>query len=149
MIIIDNNWWFRVFLVQKTHSKTYTEAEEEFRMKIYLENRQRIASHNSRHQSGEVSFGMAMNKYGDLVQALHSLSSLEIYLIEFILICSSVTNLLLCWTATGATALAEEDPNSSKPPTLKSPNRLIGAKAELSPPLKIKDSADPAGLSPL
>jgi len=83
-------------LFKKTHSKTYTEAEEEFRMKIYLENRQRIASHNSRHQSGEVSFGMAMNKYGDLVQALHSLSSLEIYLIEFILICSSVTNLLLC-----------------------------------------------------
>merc|ERR1712071_735911 len=54
-------------LFKKTHSKTYTEAEEEFRMKIYLENRQRIASHNSRHQSGEVSFGMAMNKYGDLL----------------------------------------------------------------------------------
>lgn len=45
------------------HGKTYeNDIEERFRMKIYLENRQRIARHNK-----DGSFKLAMNKYGDLL----------------------------------------------------------------------------------
>jgi len=59
----DDEWE----LFKKTHSKTYPEVEEEFRKKIYLDNRQKIAAHNELHQKGEVSFTQAMNKYGDLL----------------------------------------------------------------------------------
>jgi len=47
------------------HSKAYeNEIEERFRMKIYLENRQRIAKHNKDPEHG---FKLKMNKYGDLL----------------------------------------------------------------------------------
>jgi len=47
------------------HSKAYlNEIEERFRMKIYLENRQRIAKHN---KNPENEFQLKMNKYGDLL----------------------------------------------------------------------------------
>ena len=36
-------------------------------MKVYLENRHKIARHNALHQKGEVSFSMEMNHFGDLV----------------------------------------------------------------------------------
>ncbi|ODN04735.1 Cathepsin L [Orchesella cincta] len=47
------------------HSKNYTnDVEDRFRMKIYLENRQRIAKHN-KNQDNE--YKLRMNKYGDLL----------------------------------------------------------------------------------
>merc|ERR1712126_271077 len=54
-------------LFKKTHGKTYSEAEEKFRMQVFLDNRQGIARHNTRHQNGEISYTLAMNKYGDLL----------------------------------------------------------------------------------
>ena len=36
-------------------------------MKVYLENRHKIARHNALHQKGEVTFSMEMNHFGDLV----------------------------------------------------------------------------------
>jgi len=50
---------------KQRHSKQYNnEVEERFRMKIYLENRHRIAKHNTDTQNG---FKLTMNKYGDLL----------------------------------------------------------------------------------
>ncbi|CAL8113692.1 unnamed protein product [Orchesella dallaii] len=47
------------------HSKNYTnDIEDRFRMKIYLENRQRIAKHN---KNPEHEYKLSMNKYGDLL----------------------------------------------------------------------------------
>lgn len=54
-------------LFQNVHTKQYTEFEEKFRMKVYLENRHKIAQHNIRHARGEVSYSLAMNHFGDLV----------------------------------------------------------------------------------
>ncbi|CAG7825242.1 unnamed protein product [Allacma fusca] len=46
------------------HGKMYdNDIEERFRMKIYLENRHRIAKHNK----AGASFKLAMNKYGDML----------------------------------------------------------------------------------
>lgn len=36
-------------------------------MKVYLENRHKIAKHNARYEKGEVTFKMDMNHFGDLV----------------------------------------------------------------------------------
>merc|ERR1712071_445185 len=36
-------------------------------MQVFLDNRQGIARHNTRHLNGEVSYTLAMNKYGDLL----------------------------------------------------------------------------------
>merc|ERR1712127_487764 len=55
-------------IFKTTHGKAYvSEAEEEFRMNIYLANRQKIATHNARQAAGEETFTMAMNKYGDML----------------------------------------------------------------------------------
>jgi len=54
-------------LFKSIHSKSYSEFEEKFRMKVYLENRHKIARHNALHQKGEVSFSMEMNHFGDLL----------------------------------------------------------------------------------
>ncbi|XP_077539775.1 cathepsin L1-like [Haemaphysalis longicornis] len=51
------------------HGKKYSSAEEEeFRMKIFLDNRFAIARHNERYGRGLVSFKLKMNQYGDLLQ---------------------------------------------------------------------------------
>lgn len=50
------------------HSKNYSHVmEEKFRMKIYMENRVKIARHNQQAHSGEKSYFMKMNHYGDLL----------------------------------------------------------------------------------
>jgi len=54
-------------LFKKTHDKSYSEFEDKFRLKVYLENRHKIARHNTRNQFGDVSYTLAMNKYGDLL----------------------------------------------------------------------------------
>ena len=48
------------------HSKNYTsEAEEKMRMKIFMENKAKIARHNQRAHFGGTSFTMEMNHLGD------------------------------------------------------------------------------------
>ena len=50
------------------HNKVYpSEAEEKFRMKIYLENRHKISKHNLRAANGVKSYTLGMNEYGDLL----------------------------------------------------------------------------------
>lgn len=50
---------------KQTHNKKYNnEVEEKFRMKIYLENRRRIAKHN---QDPNNPFKLRMNHFGDLL----------------------------------------------------------------------------------
>jgi len=48
--------------------------EEKFRLKIFMENKGKIARHNQKAHRGEVSFLMKMNHFGDQV----STSSLEL-----------------------------------------------------------------------
>lgn len=50
------------------HSKKYeTDVEESFRMKIYTENKHKIASHNKLYHAGQKSYKLGMNKYGDML----------------------------------------------------------------------------------
>jgi len=49
--------------------------EEKFRLKIFMENKGKIARHNKKAHRGEVSFFMKMNHFGDQV----SLNSLELF----------------------------------------------------------------------
>jgi len=50
------------------HRKGYNSTEEEkFRMKIYMENKQRIAKHNTRYYQGHHNYKLEMNHYGDLL----------------------------------------------------------------------------------
>ncbi len=50
------------------HNKTYEdEMEDKYRMKIYAENKHRIAKHNQRYSKGLVSFQLKPNKYADLL----------------------------------------------------------------------------------
>jgi len=53
-------------LFKMTHKKNYeNEIEERFRMKIYLENRQKIAKHNK--DGDKHGYTLAMNHFGDLL----------------------------------------------------------------------------------
>ena len=50
------------------HRKSYNSTEEEkFRMKIYMENKQHIAKHNTEYYQGHHSYKLEMNYYGDLL----------------------------------------------------------------------------------
>ncbi|CAG9133299.1 Cathepsin L [Plutella xylostella] len=50
------------------HSKKYdSEVEDKFRMKIYAENKHRIAKHNQKFEQGLVSYKLKQNKYGDML----------------------------------------------------------------------------------
>lgn len=50
------------------HGKSYlSDTEEMFRLKIYMENRHKIAKHNERYSRGEVPYSMAMNEFGDML----------------------------------------------------------------------------------
>ncbi|KAM3960044.1 fibroinase [Aphomia sociella] len=50
------------------HGKRYdSEVEDKFRMKIYAENKHRIAKHNQRYEQGLVSYSLKQNKYGDML----------------------------------------------------------------------------------
>jgi len=55
-------------LWKSVHQKTYANTEEEkFRMKIFMENKQRIAKHNTRFHKGHHNYNLEMNHYGDLL----------------------------------------------------------------------------------
>ena len=50
------------------HIKNYSSVmEEKFRMKIFMENKLKIAKHNQRAHKGEKAYFLKMNHYGDLV----------------------------------------------------------------------------------
>ncbi|KAK7084158.1 Cathepsin L [Halocaridina rubra] len=50
------------------HGKKYnTDVEESFRMKIFTDNKHKIASHNKLYHVGQKSYKLGMNKYGDLL----------------------------------------------------------------------------------
>ena len=50
------------------HRKHYNdETEEHFRLKIFNENRYKIASHNQRYAAGKVSYKLGLNKYADML----------------------------------------------------------------------------------
>merc|ERR1712109_371081 len=50
------------------HQKNYdTPEEEKFRMKIFMENKQKIAKHNTRYHKGHHNYKLEMNHYGDLL----------------------------------------------------------------------------------
>lgn len=58
----------KLFIFQLEHSKQYeTETEEKFRMKIFMENKNKIALHNQEYERGNVTYKLALNKYADLL----------------------------------------------------------------------------------
>merc|ERR1712071_338021 len=54
-------------LFKSTHGKSYSESENEFRIRVFLDNRDKVAAHNALFAKGEVTFTLAMNKFGDLL----------------------------------------------------------------------------------
>ncbi|KAF8796089.1 Cathepsin L like protein [Argiope bruennichi] len=48
-------------------NKLYEEAEDLFRMKVFMENKHKIAHHNKMYLTGHKSYSLAMNKFGDLL----------------------------------------------------------------------------------
>lgn len=59
------------------HKKSYEhEIEDRFRMKIYAENKHRIAQHNQRFRAGREPFRLALNQYGDMLhhEFVHTLN---------------------------------------------------------------------------
>lgn len=53
---------------QAEHNKNYkSDIEEKFRMKIFMDNKHKIAKHNGNYEMKKVSYKMKMNKYGDMV----------------------------------------------------------------------------------
>lgn len=41
--------------------------EDKFRLKVFLDNKHKIAKHNTRYANGLVSYKVEMNKFGDMV----------------------------------------------------------------------------------
>lgn len=58
---------------QKTHGKSYTGEEDEKRMKLYFENKERVKQHNEAYEKGEVTFSMGINQFSDQVNYNFSL----------------------------------------------------------------------------
>lgn len=53
---------------KQEHAKTYADqTEERLRMKIFMENKHKIAKHNMRASNGLKTYHLAMNKFGDLL----------------------------------------------------------------------------------
>lgn len=52
---------------QSEYSKTYqNETEENYRMAVFLENKNKIDEHNEQFEKGLVTYKMGLNKYSDL-----------------------------------------------------------------------------------
>jgi cathepsin L len=50
------------------HRKKYeSETDEKYRLKIFMENKHKIAKHNQRFELGLVSYKLAPNKYADMM----------------------------------------------------------------------------------
>lgn len=52
---------------QVKYDKHYEGDENTLRLIKFLENREKIAEHNRKFESGQVTYSMAINQYGDLV----------------------------------------------------------------------------------
>ncbi|KAA0203420.1 cathepsin L [Hyalella azteca] len=50
-----------------THNKKYGSVEEAFRLKVFAENKHKIAKHNQLYNKGERTFKMKINHFGDLL----------------------------------------------------------------------------------
>jgi len=62
--LVLNEW--ETFKV--VHGKKYdTEMEEKFRMKIYMENKQKVEKHNFQAVEGKHTYHLKMNMYGDML----------------------------------------------------------------------------------
>ncbi|MCQ9140770.1 hypothetical protein MZE11_19590, partial [Bacillus amyloliquefaciens] len=50
------------------HKKQYdNEVEERFRMKIFAENKHKVAKHNQQYERGLVTYRLSTNKYSDML----------------------------------------------------------------------------------
>lgn len=62
--ILDAEW----FIFKTHHKKVYkSQIEEGYRMKIFLDNKRKIAEHNREYEMKRVSYKLGMNKYGDML----------------------------------------------------------------------------------
>ena len=62
--VIDEEW--EAFKLK--HQKSYDDStEDDFRMKIFMENKHQIAQHNILYHQNKTSYTMKINKYGDLL----------------------------------------------------------------------------------
>jgi len=61
--VIKEEW--QAFKLQ--FNKIYEEVEDMFRMKIFMENKQKIAKHNQLFGQGNKSYSLRMNKFGDML----------------------------------------------------------------------------------
>lgn len=60
--------FFTFPLSQAEHAKNYdSETEERFRMKIFMDNKHKIAKHNQLYENGHVTYKLGLNKYADLL----------------------------------------------------------------------------------
>lgn len=57
-------WYKTVLIIGQNYT---TPAEEKFRMKVFMENKAKVAKHNRRAHRGKHSYTLKMNKYGDLL----------------------------------------------------------------------------------
>lgn len=63
MDVLKEEW--KAFKMQ--FNKVYEEVEDVFRMKVFLENKHKIAKHNQLHAQGNKTYSLKMNKFGDLL----------------------------------------------------------------------------------
>ena len=62
--VIDEEW--EAFKLK--HQKSYDDStEDDFRMKIFMENKHQIAQHNILYHQNKTSYTMKINEYGDLL----------------------------------------------------------------------------------
>lgn len=55
-------------LPQIQHNKQYdNDTEEKFRLKIFMENRHKIAKHNQKFSRNEVTYQLGVNQYADML----------------------------------------------------------------------------------
>lgn len=60
--------FYKFLFLQVEHDRKYNDADEDnLRYKIYLENRAKIAKHNTRYFEKKVSFKLDINKYADML----------------------------------------------------------------------------------
>merc|ERR1712071_281843 len=112
-------------LFKSTHGKSYSESENEFRMRVFLDNRDKVAAHNALFAKGEVTFTLAMNKFGDLLSH------------EF----AALFNGYSSQPRSGAVFM--------KPENFKAPSSVDWRSEGYVTPSRIKNNADPAGHSQL
>ncbi|XP_011869904.1 PREDICTED: cathepsin L [Vollenhovia emeryi] len=62
--ILDAEW----FIFKMHHKKAYkSPLEEGYRMKIFLDNKRKVAEHNRKYEMNQVTYKLGINKYGDML----------------------------------------------------------------------------------